>query len=65
MAVHRGGHKRPYKKKGRLSARKCYQLMSRAQHKAGMCASGRGPTWMQVSQVNSGSIKHMYEMNFR
>lgn len=58
MAAHRGGKKRPYKKKGRLSASKCYQEWCRQQYRQGMvpAASGRWDT----DRVLSTKIAEVY-----
>jgi len=42
MARHRGGKKRPYKKKGREPAKKGYQNFVRAQLRSGLTNDGLG-----------------------
>lgn len=58
MAVHRGGRKRAYKKKGRLSARKCYQQWCRQQLNAGMVPSASG-RW-DSDRILSTKIAEVY-----
>lgn len=64
MARHFGGKKRAYKIKGRLSARKAYQLHCREQYKQGLVpyASGRfGALGAGIPQ----SIAKVYEAFFQ
>lgn len=42
MGVVKGGKKRPYKRKGRLHVKKCYQLHSRQQMNAGLVPLAHG-----------------------
>lgn len=58
MGLVRGGKKRSYKKTGRLSARKCYQLYSRHQMKAGLVPTSSGG-WGTDSQL-SEKIANVY-----
>jgi hypothetical protein len=60
MAAIRGGKKRSYKVKGRLSCRKQYQAYCRDKYRSGQCASAHGG-WQSVDSLKDSTIQAGYK----
>ena len=52
--------KKIWKKKGRLSARKQYQIFSREKHKEGFCSTASGG-WMPIDSIKDSTVQSGYK----